>query len=139
MVDHHPLLPLYNFEGRPTQARVDRRKTKLAQYNFTVGYVPGLENPCDYGSRHPGRNGGGGEEEEDTEYYVNRLVEDHLPGAITRKMLRRETAADPHLKLLMEDIERGECRNALHQYSKVFQEFSGSQILKNVFNTNESQ
>ena len=54
MVDHHPLLPLYNSEGRPTQVRVDRHKTKLAQYNFMVGYVPGLENPCDYGSCHPG-------------------------------------------------------------------------------------
>ena len=122
MVDHHPLLPLYNSEGRPTQARVDRHKTKLAQFNFTVGYVPGLENPCDYGSRHPGQSCG--EDEEDSEYYVNRLVEDHLPGAITRKMLRRETAADPQLKLLMEDIERGECRNALHQFSKIFRELT---------------
>ena len=36
-----------------------------------------------------------GEDEDNTEYYVNRLLEDHLLGAITRKMLRRETAADP--------------------------------------------
>ena len=65
-----------------------------------------------------------GEDEDNTEYYVNRLLEDHLLGAITRKMLRRETAADPQLQLLMEDIDRGECRKALHQYSKIFQEMT---------------
>ena len=103
---------------------MDRHKTKLAQYNFTVGYVPGLKNPCDYGSGNSGQSCGGGEDEDNTEYYVNRLMEDYLPGAITRKMLRRETAADPQLQLLMEDIDRGECRKALHQYSKIFQEMT---------------
>ena len=112
--------------GRPTQARVDKHKMKLAQFRFKVGYVPGPENPCDFGSRHPGERIEEeiGEGEEDTELYVNRLVEDLLPQAITRKMLRKATAEDSQMKMLVEDIKIGKCRQALHQYSKVFPELA---------------
>ena len=50
------------------------------------------------------------EGEEDTELYVNRLVEDLLPQAITRKILRKATAKDRQMKMLVEDIKIGKCR-----------------------------
>ena len=53
VVDHKPLLPLYNKVTRPKQARVDRHRMKLAAFDFEVVYEPGTSNPCDYGSRHP--------------------------------------------------------------------------------------
>ena len=55
-------------------------------------------------------------EEDDTEVYVNRLIQDQLPQAITRKMLRKETAKDETLKMLVEDVKFGKCRPALHRY-----------------------
>ena len=67
VVDHKPLLPLYNKVTRPKQGRVD-----------------------------------------DTEVYVNRLIQDQLPQAITRKLLRRETAKGGTLHKLMEDINARE-------------------------------
>ncbi len=58
------------------------------------------------------------------EIYVNRIVQDQLPGAITRKMLKKETEKDPKLKKLMEDIGGGTCRPALHQFQQVFSEIT---------------
>ena len=56
--------------------------------------------------------------------YVNRLIEDQLLQAITRKLLRRETAKDETLQRLMEDITIGTCRPALHRYRQVMEELA---------------
>merc|ERR1712215_467985 len=53
VTDHKPLVPLYNSSGRPLPVRVDRHKSKLLGFDFTVIYEPGLQNPCDFTSRHP--------------------------------------------------------------------------------------
>jgi hypothetical protein len=132
VVDHKPLVPLYNKDTRPKQARVDRHRMKLAQYSFKMVYEPGVRNPCDYGSRHPPVKPKYteldreqlGVEEDDTELWVNRLLEEQLPTAITRKMLRKATAEDEQLKHLMEDIQEGTCRKALHRFDKVFEELA---------------
>ena len=63
-------------------------------------------------------------EEDDTEVYVNRLIQDQLPQAITRKLLRKETSKDETLQMLMEDIKLGKCRPALHRYQQVFEELA---------------
>jgi hypothetical protein len=42
VVDHKPLLPLYNKITRLKQARVDRHRMKLAAFNFEVFYEPEL-------------------------------------------------------------------------------------------------
>ena len=60
--------------------------------------------------------------DDDTEIYVNRVVEDQLPPAITREVLQQATAKDKTLSWLMEDITRGECRAALTRYTQVFDE-----------------
>ena len=53
-----------------------------------------------------------------------RVVEDQLPDALTRSMVRKATREDKKLSLLREDIERGVCRPALHQYTKVFEDLT---------------
>ena len=118
VVDHKPLLPLYNHPTRPKQARVDRHRMKLGQFNFKLVYEKGSNNPCDYGSRHPSKHYE--EEEDDSEIYINRVVEEMLPAAVTRKMMRKATEADTQLQMLKEDIMEGKCRNSLHRYSQVF-------------------
>ena len=131
-VDHKPLLPLYNSTKRPKQMRVDRHRMKLAGYNFKVIHIPGSKTPCDYGSRAgcPKKSTFSEEEieeygvEDDNEIYVNRLVEEQIPRAVTREMLTLETSKDKELTLLMEDISRGVCRNSLTRFNRVFEELS---------------
>ena len=62
--------------------------------------------------------------EDDRDVYVNRLVEDQLPQAITRKMMKLATAEDKELRLVLEDIGSGVCRNGLTRYTNVFPELS---------------
>ena len=48
VVDHKPLLPLYNNRRRPKQMRIDRHWMKFAAYNFEVIHMAGTKLPCDY-------------------------------------------------------------------------------------------
>ena len=101
---------------------MDRHRMKLGQFNFKLVYEKGSSNPCDYGSRHPSKHYE--EEEDDNEIYINRVVEELLPAAVTRKMLRKATEADTQLQWLKEDIMEGKCRNSLHRYSQIFAELA---------------
>ena len=131
-VDHKPLIPLYNNPRRPKQMRVDRHRMKLAAFRFKVIFVPGTQTPCDYGSRRGCPEGGNYNQEQqeefgvedDTEIYVNRLVEDTMPDAVTKEMMEKATNEDKEMKLLKEDIRRGECRKGLVKYRQVFDELS---------------
>ena len=107
VVDHKPLVPLYNGEARPKQPRVDQHLMKLSNYDFQLRYEPGTRNPCDYRSRHPPHldlDRITEEEQEDlgvaqdTEIYVARVVEDQLPDALTRSMVRKATKWDERMR-----------------------------------------
>ena len=132
MVDHRPLMPLYNTPRRPKQMRVDRHRMKLAAYDFGVEYIPGTQTPCDYGSRRGCPEAKEYSEEEaeqmgveiNDEIFVNRVVEEQLPPAITREVLRKATGKDPKLQMLVEDIQASVCRKALTEYTQVFEELS---------------
>ena len=132
VVDQKPLLPLYNTPRRPKQMRVDRHRMKLSSYNFKVVHMPGNKIRCDYGSRagcpkrreHTQQEREEMEVDDDTEIYVNRLVEEQLPLAVTKQMLQEATARDKTLSMLMEDIGQGVCRKALTRYTQVFDELT---------------
>ena len=132
VVDHKPLIHLFNTTRRPKQMRVDRHRMKLAAFDFTVVHMPGTKIPCDYGSRAgcpKERKLTDLEREElevddDTEIYVNRVVEEQLPPAVTREVLQEATGKDKTLTWLMEDIARGECRAALTRFTQVFEELT---------------
>ena len=64
--------------------------------------------------------------ETDDKIFVNRLIEGQLPQAITRDVLRKATEKDKHMRMLVEDIEAGQgrAREALVDYTKVFEELS---------------
>ena len=84
VVDHKPLLPLFNSPKRPKQMRVDRHRMKLGAYDFKVHHIAGDKISCDYGSRAgcpPAKEYTEAEREElgvddDLEIYVNRVVDD---------------------------------------------------------------
>ena len=131
-VDHKPLIPLYNNPKRPKQMRVDRHRMKLAGYRFKVIHVPGSKIPCDYGSRRgcPKATKYSKEQqdrygiEDDNEVYVNRVVDDTLPDAVTKEMMVEATEKDDEMGMLKEDIQTGNCRNGLVKYKQVFDELS---------------
>ena len=132
VVDHKPLVPLYNNPKRPKQMRIDRHRMKLSAYNFKLIHMAGDKIPCDYGSRTgcPRRKEYSKQEEaeweveDDTEIYVNKVMEEQLPDAVTKEILQQETAKDKTLTMLIEDIHRGVCRNSLTRFSQVFDELT---------------
>ena len=72
---------------------------KLAAYDFKVVHMAGDKIPCDYGSRGGCPNSKEYTEEEkekfgvedDLEVYVNRVMEEQLPPAVTRDILKEAT------------------------------------------------
>ena len=130
VTDHEPLLPIYSSSAKPRQLRVDRHRTKLLPYDFTVVHEPGVTSPCDYGSRHPSAHNLTGREIEEwgvetgTEVYVNRVIEDTLPQAIGMSELQEATSQDSVLTKLISCIGQSECGNdkQLKPFKQIFSE-----------------
>ena len=119
VVDHLPLVSLYNSNGRDLPVRVAKHKSKLRAFKFKVVYEPGTTNPADYGSRHPHLKGpytrqekeklGVEDEEEDVEITIHRVEE--LTDTVTMDVLKHETKAENEIVELMEDIGKGKLRD----------------------------
>ena len=132
VTDHKPLINVYNEPRKPKQLRIDRHRTKLLPFCYSVTYESGNQTHCDYGSRHPPSRGEFTEiekslwaVEDESDILVNRVIEDLLPEAITIDKLRYATANDPKLSLLKEDILSSKyCRKELLQYKQIFKELS---------------
>ena len=95
--DHEPLQTLYNNKWREDiPARVDNHRMKVQAFDFKVVYKSGKQNPTDYNSRHAlslseaKKEGNMEEDEEDDEVFVNFVVDDHLPDAVTLEMIQKE-------------------------------------------------
>ena len=106
--------------------RVDRNRMKLAGYSFSVSHISGENNPCDYGSRAgcPPQKELTDQEKKDLDVYINRVMEDQLPMAITKRMMQLATQKDKELQKVLEDVKTGRCRNGLIRYTNVFPELS---------------
>ena len=141
VTDHKHLVEAYKATWQPKQFMVDRHRTKLLPFSHSVCYEPGKDTLCDYGSRHPPMIDFTPEEVDNwciefgDDIYVNRVIEDNLPCAITIDMVRKETAADKELNLLLKCMTRQEDRlvaKQLKQYHGVFSDLwtSDGVILK---------
>ena len=51
VVDHEPLVPMYNGHSISLPFRVAKHKSKLRGFDFQLRYEPGVTTPADYGSR----------------------------------------------------------------------------------------
>ena len=131
VTDHQPLLKVYNSPEKPKQLRVDRHRIKLLPFEYEVLLEPGRNTPCDYGSRHPPKRTDFTKEEVEQwcietgdDIYVNRVIEDNLPCAITLSMLKDETANDKELNMLMRQIPMYDiCQDKdLKEYKGVYSE-----------------
>ena len=133
VTDHEPLVTIYNNPSKPKQLRVDRHRTKLLPFSYNVVYEEGTKTPCDYGSRHPEEKQFSESEisewcvETGTDIFVNRVLEELLPSAITLDMVRRETREDKDMKLLKEYVVKHDlygCKKNLPEYCDIFQELT---------------
>ena len=50
VVDHKPLVSLYNSLGRPSPVRVDQHRSELLGFDFSVIFYAEFKNSCDYPS-----------------------------------------------------------------------------------------
>ena len=125
VTDHEPLVLIYNAASKPKQLRVDRHRTKLLAFSYNVVYEEGAKTPCDYGSRHPKEMKFTEKEiadwcvETGTDIFVNRVLQDTLPSAITLDMVRKEMKQDDDLNLLKNHIlshDKHGCQKNLPQY-----------------------
>ena len=105
--------------------------TKLLPYQYHVIYEPGSKTSCDYGSHHPQIHAYSDEitaawgTEYGKDIYVNRIIDDLLPKAVTIPMIQTELRKDQILLDLKEDIVINKyCRNSLPQYKIVFDELT---------------
>ena len=136
VVDHEPLVTLYNKKGSPLPVRVAKHVAKLRGFNFKVVYEPGTTTPCDYGSRHPPPKRsytsqekeafGVEEEEDDMEIIVNRVQHGYMPDAVTIPVLKHFTKEDQVLAKVVQDVHKGVLRDKLNKttYKQVFKELS---------------
>ena len=135
VTDDEPLVPLYNNPSRPAPVRVERHRSKLRQFDFKLVYEPGTTSPCDFGSRHPPpvrrymalerEELGIEEEEEDGEIWINRVVEDNVPDAVTLEVVQKATE-DKQMMNVAEDVQKGRLSLELQktEYKSVFGELT---------------
>ena len=111
--DHRPLLAVYNGRRRGN-ARVERHRLKVQEYNFTAHHLSGKENPCDYTSRHPralqqlteAEYEDMGLESED-EVCISTVITNDLPDAVDLKTVQTATQSDATARKLVACIQRG--------------------------------
>eukprot|EP00794_Sanderia_malayensis_P006446 gene6446-biopygen4771 len=96
ITDNKALEVIFNNPASKPPARIERWQLRLQNYDFTVKYRKGAENPADYMSRHPATF----RPEQDTiaEEYVNFLSLNAVPKAMTIDEIETETQNDPTLQ-----------------------------------------
>ena len=134
VVDHEPLVNLYNRHSKEVTVRVAKHKSKLLSFNFDVIYQPGVTNPCDFASRNPPPDRryseeekerlGVEEEEEDQEILVCRAEE--MTDAVTLPVLTRHSQEDSTLQQLVKDIKHGRLSKGMQEtgFKECFLELS---------------
>ena len=131
VADHKPLEFLFNKPGRRPQARIERWTMRLQEYDFTVCYKPGSNNPADYLSRHPVPLA---KSKSIAEEYVNFIASNTVPRAMTRDEVRDETNKDLTMQKLKECLRSGKW-SILNQDKEKFQGnhcFSDLQAFKRI-------
>ena len=127
VTDHKPLIPIYNATSRPKNLRIDRHRTKLLPFTYSIIHEPGVNSPCDYGSRHPPNKTLSTQEinewqvENDEDIFVNRVIEDTLSHAVSMNELREESKNDPEISKLIASIGKSHFPNDL-SVNKVYKE-----------------
>ena len=104
--DHKPLVQILNNPNAQPSARIERWHLQMQRYDYTIQHIPGLTNPADYLSRHLSKTATeNSKHQEMANKFVNMLVNDALPKAITMQELITEVNADSLLTKVKEALQ----------------------------------
>ena len=105
--DHKPLEGIFNHPTSQTNARIERWNLRLQTYDFILKYRPGIDNPADFLSRHPVNPSHVKTDHEKTiaEEYVNFLIDNAVPKAVTSSEISAVTANDPTLQAVVRALK----------------------------------
>ena len=105
--DHKPLEGIFNHPTSQTNARIERWNLRLQTYDFVLKYRPGVDNPADFLSRHPVEPSHAKTAHEKTiaEEYVNFLIDNAVPKAVTSSEISAVTANDPTLQAVVQALK----------------------------------
>lgn len=120
--DHKPLVSIFRNTLSKNTARIERLLLRIQQYDFDVFHQNGASNPADYFSRHPVEQPKN-TNRDDVEQYVNFILNNAIPKAISIDKIKSETLKDNFLQLFKTAIESGDW-SKLKQYETVKSEFS---------------
>ena len=103
--DHKPLEVIYIPKRKPP-ARIERWALRLQPYRFQIQYIPGRKNPADVLSRLPLSNQQTNEQSI-AEKYINYVVANAVPKAMTLDQIEKATLTDPVLQCVQACISSG--------------------------------
>ena len=103
MGDHKPLEVLLNGRGNPSP-RIERWRLRLQNYSPRIVYQPGIQNAVDFLSRKPVTTNA---PRDPVEEYVNSIIVDSLPVAITLQEPLLASECDPTLNAIKEALDTG--------------------------------
>ena len=104
ITDCKPIEMILNNPASKPPARIERWYLRLQDFDFSVQYVKGNENPSDFLSRHlsHGPNVNNTKLETAADAYVNFLTDHAVPKAMTLFEIQEATKNDPTLQRLAE-------------------------------------
>ena len=111
ITDQQPLLHNFNSSTSQASARIDNWRLKLQSFEFEVLYSRGDLNPADYISRHLQAAMQCDLIAESAEQYVDFVMTQATPKALSKDDIIKATAQDATLQELMRLISNGPCNN----------------------------
>ena len=106
ITDHQALLGIWKKPNPPL--RIARWGLRLQPYDIKLTYGPGKDNPADFMSRHPtNKQELTSREEKVAEEYINFVVRESTPKAISERQVREDTNSDRTLQVVIELIQTG--------------------------------
>ena len=109
VTDDKPLEVIFNNPRHATSIRLQRMTVRMLDYEFKVEYRPGKTNISDYTSRHPLPLEQSGKRElgttKDVRHYVNFVIENDIPKAISKEEIILSTRNDKELQKLIKCVE----------------------------------
>ena len=131
--DHQPLIPIYSASRKPAPARVERHRLQVQDFQYTMQYIPGKSNPCDYPSHHPIPLADYTASEiadmvinQADELGINKIITGDLPDTVTLPMIQQTAKQDLICQKLITCITKGHITEdpTLKPYRQVFQELT---------------
>ena len=127
--DAKAIVFIYGNTNHKSPARIERWGLRLLPYDFELVHTAGDGNPADYLSRHPIDPAAA--DSDDVDLYVNFIIDNSVPRAVTRNQIAKATANDPELQLLIQAIRSSNRQvvrknRALSEYNSVFDQLSVS-------------